>query len=153
WHVVTITGYDEQSGAVAIDNQWGSSNDHMDDGKQISVNELFLASRPPDYKETTFGWETGGTKHDLQKDIEQDRSRDFIDTRKELELLRLEHLRGELSDKDYTDKLKVAMDDANERWEKQKVDGDFNRIERDNAIEKFKDMTQALPPEQRMDVL
>src|SRR5262249_53902407 len=98
-------------------------------------------------------WETGGTKHDLQKDIEQDRSRDFIDTRKELELLRLEHLRGELSDKDYTDKLKVAMDDANERWEKQKVDGDFNRIERDNAIEKFKDMTQALPPEQRMDVL
>ncbi len=153
WHVVTITDYDEKTGCVKIDNQWGSSVDHPGDKDTVSVHDLFRASRSPDYKETTFGITTGGTEHDLKKDVEWDRKNNTVDTRKELELLRLEHKNGELSDKEYTDQMKKCIDDANERWAKQKADGTFNASEHDNAVAKIKDMNKILPAEQRLDVL
>ncbi len=152
WHVVTITDYDEKTGRAKIDNQWGSKVDHAS-GNEVSSHDLFMSSRAPDYKETTFGFTTGGTEHDLKKDVEYDRKHNSVDTRKELELIRIEHKNGELSDKDYNEQLKKTMDDANERWAKQKADGTFNQSEHDNAVEKVKDMTAAIPPEQRLDIL
>lgn len=65
----------------------------------------------------------------------------------------MEHANGELSDKDYKEQLKKTIDDANERWAKQKEEGKFNQAEHDNAVEKIKDMTEALPPGERLDVL
>ncbi|MBX9724843.1 MAG: hypothetical protein K2X81_25785, partial [Candidatus Obscuribacterales bacterium] len=152
WHVVTITDYDEKTGRAKIDNQWGSKVDHAS-GNEVSSHDLFMASRSPDYKETTLGFTTGGTEHDLKKDVEYDRKNNSVDTRKELELIRIEHKNGEISDKDYNEQLKKTMDDANERWTKQKADGTFNKNEHDNAVEKVKDMTAAIPPDQRLDIL
>ncbi len=153
WHAVCITDYDEKTGRISVDNQWGSKSDHPSGDNSMSAHDLFMASRAPDYKETTLGFETGGTMHDLKKDIEHDRENGTIDTRKELELLRLQRNAGHISEKDYQDQLKHAIDDANERWSKQQKDGTFNPAEHDNAVQKMNDMTKALPPTERMDLL
>jgi hypothetical protein len=42
WHVVSITAYDEQSGKVWMDNQWGKSSDH-----QMKVGDLYKATLEP----------------------------------------------------------------------------------------------------------
>jgi len=45
WHVVTVTGYNKDTGMVAVDNQWGSKADHMDPDKQISLAQLYQATK------------------------------------------------------------------------------------------------------------
>jgi len=42
-HVVNVTDYDEKTGTVKVDNQWGSESDHVG----VSVETLFAASRAP----------------------------------------------------------------------------------------------------------
>jgi hypothetical protein len=42
WHVVSITAFDEQSGKVSIDNQWGKSSDHM-----MKLTDLYNATLEP----------------------------------------------------------------------------------------------------------
>jgi len=42
WHVVSITAFDEQTGKVSIDNQWGKSSDH-----QIKISDLYNATLEP----------------------------------------------------------------------------------------------------------
>jgi len=42
WHVVCVTAYDEQTGKVWIDNQWGRSSDH-----QMKVRDLYDATIEP----------------------------------------------------------------------------------------------------------
>lgn len=45
-HVVTIVGYNDTTGMVQLDNQWGNQLDHIADGG-ISVSSLFQATRVP----------------------------------------------------------------------------------------------------------
>ncbi|MBS1993239.1 MAG: hypothetical protein JSS83_22140 [Cyanobacteria bacterium SZAS LIN-3] len=42
WHVVSVTAYDEQTGRVWIDNQWGRSSDH-----KMKVSDLYDATLEP----------------------------------------------------------------------------------------------------------
>jgi hypothetical protein len=42
WHVVSITAFDEQTGKVWIDNQWGKSSDHV-----IKLHDLYNATIEP----------------------------------------------------------------------------------------------------------
>jgi|GEM_PF-3689791 len=42
WHVVCVTAYDETTGKVWIDNQWGRSSDH-----QMKVRDLYDATLEP----------------------------------------------------------------------------------------------------------
>lgn len=42
WHVVSITAYDEQSGKVWIDNQWGKSSDHV-----MKLSDVYKATLEP----------------------------------------------------------------------------------------------------------
>ncbi len=47
WHVVTVTGYDEKTGMVQLDNQWGRKWDHLGraDGKSlVHVRDLYKAT-------------------------------------------------------------------------------------------------------------
>jgi YD repeat-containing protein len=47
WHVVTVTGYDEKTGMVQLDNQWGRKWDHLGraDGKSlVHVRDLYPAT-------------------------------------------------------------------------------------------------------------
>ncbi|MBY0548803.1 MAG: hypothetical protein K2W95_16145 [Candidatus Obscuribacterales bacterium] len=62
-HLVTVTDYDAAKGLVAVDNQWGSSNDHTGKPGQkplVPVDELFAAMRrgaPKSDSENTLGKE------------------------------------------------------------------------------------------------
>ncbi len=42
WHVVSVTAFDEQTGKVSIDNQWGKSSDH-----QMKIGDLYNATLEP----------------------------------------------------------------------------------------------------------
>lgn len=161
WHVVTITDYDEATGKVKIDNQWGSEADHQGDNG-VHVHDLYRASRSPEateevdapwYKPWAGKEDENVTIRDLEKDVEWDRDKDTIDTQKEFELLRLKHQYGGMSDADYDDELKDAIDDAADRWQEQKDGGTFDQNEYNNAQSKLRDMVKALPPERRIDFL
>jgi hypothetical protein len=41
-HWVTVTGFDETSGTVSVDNQWGSGFDH----ESMTLADLYAATRP-----------------------------------------------------------------------------------------------------------
>jgi hypothetical protein len=84
-HVVTITDYDPKTGEVKIDNQWGRSSDHS-----ISVHDLHRAMMP-----------TGDAIKELEKEVQKNREEGHIDRAKELELLRLKHQTGQMSDAEY----------------------------------------------------
>ncbi len=43
-HVVLVTGYDPKTHKVTYDNQWGNSQDHLDD-KPVSVDDLYNATK------------------------------------------------------------------------------------------------------------
>lgn len=58
WHVVTITGFNPQTGEVQISNQWGRAND-----KTISIGQLYESMREyPPAGSRTRGLSSDGTK-------------------------------------------------------------------------------------------
>ncbi|HEY9870820.1 MAG TPA: LysM domain-containing protein, partial [Candidatus Obscuribacterales bacterium] len=46
WHVVTVRDFDERTGRVSLDNQWGTDADHTK-GNEMSVSDLYLATLAP----------------------------------------------------------------------------------------------------------
>ena len=161
WHVVTITDYDDATGKVKIDNQWGSSADHQGDNG-VSIDDLYRASRNPadtEMREAPWykPWEddkkVNVTIESLQKDVDYNREHGTIDTQKELELLRLKNKHGGMSDADYDKELKKTIDESAERWKQQKADGTFDQNEYNNAQAKLRDMVKALPPDRRIDFI
>jgi len=46
WHAVTVTGFDEATGRVSVDNQWGSKKDHFG-WNGIPVHQLYAATKKP----------------------------------------------------------------------------------------------------------
>lgn len=160
-HVVTITDYDEATGRVKIDNQWGSNADHVSD-KGVHISDLYRASQSPERTEVTEEapwykpWQSdkveNSTIHELQKVVDWDREHNTIDTQKELELLRLKHKYAGMSDADYQADLKTTLDSAHTRWEQQKADGTFDANEYKNAQTKLQDMVAVMPHDQRVGV-
>ena len=106
-HVVTVTDYDEKTGLVSLDNQWGKGRDHIG-GSGISTGDLYIATMPPGSKETI---------EILQRDVQWNRDHHTINTSKELELLRQENAGGQLSDGDLKVQLDKTMEDAGRRWQ------------------------------------
>lgn len=43
WHVVTVRDIDDE-GNLSVDNQWGSGNDHVADGKKLKCEDLYYAT-------------------------------------------------------------------------------------------------------------
>ncbi|MBX9723709.1 MAG: hypothetical protein K2X81_20050, partial [Candidatus Obscuribacterales bacterium] len=89
WHVVTITDYDESSGKVQIDNQWGKSADHQGD-KAVHIHDLYRTSRAPESteKEPSFiPWreakDVNVTIRDMQKDVDWNKAHSTVDGSKE----------------------------------------------------------------------
>ncbi len=156
WHVVTITDYDEASGKVRIDNQWGTSADHQGD-KAVHLHDLYRASRNPELteKEPSFiPWrqpkDVNVTIRDMQKDVDWDKAHNTVDGSKEFELLRLKHQFGGMKSPEFDKELATTIDDNAARWAKQKADGTFNQAEYDNAQTKLKDIIASLPPERQL---
>jgi LysM repeat protein len=46
WHVVTVRDFDERTGRVSLDNQWGTEADHTS-GNEMNVSDLYLATLTP----------------------------------------------------------------------------------------------------------
>ncbi|MCB9469942.1 MAG: hypothetical protein H6677_16850 [Candidatus Obscuribacterales bacterium] len=46
WHVVNITDFDAETGKAMVDNQWGTDDDHLDQG--VDVNQLYMATMNPE---------------------------------------------------------------------------------------------------------
>jgi hypothetical protein len=84
-HVVTITDYDLTTGLVKMDNQWGKASDHP-----MTVHDLHRAML-----------KTGDAVKQLEKDVAKNRADGVVDRSKELELLRLKHGTGQMSDAEY----------------------------------------------------
>jgi LysM repeat protein len=145
-HVVTVTGYEAGPPAkVHVDNQWGEGVDYQGN-KSMSVHDLYGAMRGPTHPDTIA---------DLQKDVKWDREHGTIDTRKEFELLRLEHnLKSPnpnaISDADFDRLMKEQMTAAADRWKQQKADGTLNEAEQRNGMEKLMDMVHSQPPDRQL---
>jgi len=100
-HVITITDYDPATGKAKIQNQWANEANH-----ETNVHELYMAMRP-----------AGMNIKDLQDDAGV---KNHTDKPKELELLRLKHDGGQLSDKDFDEQLtKLCI----ENYKQQKASG------------------------------
>lgn len=143
WHAVTITGFDEQSDLVSLDNQWGSSVDHIR-GSGISVHDLFLASRDP----LTIDFSTSSlverspflTIEDLRRDVQWARSHPPVDLYRELELLRMRRSVGELSENHLANELAHISAESKDDW-----DG--------RSRQKFANMIDSLTAAARLSVL
>ena len=77
-HVVTITDYDEKTGKVTVDNQWGKKNDHGKDDP-LSTHELYIAMQKPEDAEKT-----------IAADVKYNHEHGISDPVKEIELKRYE---------------------------------------------------------------
>jgi YD repeat-containing protein len=144
WHMITITGYDQQTGRVMIDNQWGEATDHLTPGSGISVHDLYLATIPAGDRQII---------NTLERDVAWNREHITIDTFKELELLRQRRLAGQLSDRQYDDAVAQAMTDAAQRWNRQRANGTFDQAEHDRAITHFQEMASSVGPYRQLDML
>lgn len=49
WHVVNITDFDPETGKAMVDNQWGTEDDHLDQG--VDVDDLYMATMDPTSQE------------------------------------------------------------------------------------------------------
>ena len=105
-HVVTVTDYDEKTGKVSLDNQWGKGRDHIG-ASGISTGDLYGATLPPGSQETI---------DTLKRDVQWNRDHNNINTSKELELLRQENVAGQLSNDDFKTQAAQTMDEAQKRW-------------------------------------
>ncbi len=150
WHVVTVTDFDEATGKVQLDNQWGSAADHQGD-KAVSAHDLFRATHAPDLNETVDGKKVNVTIADLQKDVDSNRANHTVDTAKELELLRVKKQYGDMKDEDFEKDLKQTIVECTDQWDKQKAAGTLNKDEYDSTKAKIQDMTLALPADKRVD--
>ena len=90
-HVVTITDYDPVTGQLKLENQWDSKSSH-----DISPEQLYRAMRTPSENIDV-----------LQQEVSANRARgpEQIDYSKELELLRLKHNEGKVSDQEFDKEL------------------------------------------------
>lgn len=129
-HVVTITDYEPGPPAkVAIDNSWGTDDDH-DASDPVDVHDLFIAmQRPKD-----------GVKV-IENDVKEARDGGTPDHVAEFELLRVNRLLRRIDNNDdYTEKLMEALDQAKEDWENGlSTDG------KDDTLEKYNRLAGGLP--------
>jgi hypothetical protein len=99
WHVVTITDYDEKTGKVYVDNEWGYEADH-DRDRPINVSDLFVAMNEPKKAEALIAWQINDEKKHGQ-----------VSTNKELDLLRTQLECGDCTQQQAKYKLQELVRD------------------------------------------
>lgn len=100
-HVVNVLDYDEETGRVRIDNQWGEKSD-----RQLSLRDLYLCTLPAGHDDIFSG---------MAADIKEARASGRPNFFKELELLRLERRDGRIDDSEYDAGLVRVMAEAEAR--------------------------------------
>ncbi|MCA9802456.1 MAG: hypothetical protein KC777_10850 [Cyanobacteria bacterium HKST-UBA02] len=138
-HVVTITGYDPETRQLKIDNQWGSSRDHID--TPVPLEEAFLATLSP---------ETGGLYRALR---ETERNYPNL-TKAQTNFKALtEHVKSYPDS--YLSFLEVidSMANADRTWQQQRQVAKFDFNEHDKTTEFMNEAFDQLPPYRNMQLL
>lgn len=135
-HVLNITDFEPgPPGKVAIDNSWGTDDDH-DASDPVSVHDLYIAmQRPRDSVDI------------IREDVRASREGGSPDHWREFELLRVERNLGETDNEQYAEKLKESMATAKGDWDAGKsLEG------KDRALEKLGELIRSLPAAQRTEL-
>jgi hypothetical protein len=98
-HVVTITDYDEKTGAVCIDNQWNKAADHGRNNP-VNVHDLYIAMH----------WHTEAEQL-LKQDVDWNRAHGTPDPSKEVDLIRHQLKDGTIKPEEAEKKTAEALDD------------------------------------------
>jgi hypothetical protein len=148
-HNVTVTDYDEATGRVSVDNQWGEESDHIGSGA-MHVSDLFRAMRDP-----TPNQGSSASIEALEREVEWNRLHNRPSGFKELELLRLrrdaDRVRTPQEEDEYDRAIIRVMREAQERWRRQERSGEMTqeqRRERERTLRKYHEMLTVLrqPP-------
>lgn len=135
-HVVNITDFEPgPPGKVAIDNSWGTDDDH-DASDPVSVHDLYIAmQRPRDSVDI------------IREDVRASREGGSPDHWREFELHRVERNLRVTTDEQYAEKLKETMSTAKGDWDAGKsLEG------KDRALEKLGELIRSLPAAQRTEL-
>lgn len=123
-HVVTILDMVGSPPRVMIDNQWGSSSDHLKDGG-IPLHDLYIATLEP-----------ADAAAELRKDVMKNRAHGHIDSYKEFDLLRMEYAGGIIPDQSTLEKqLSSLMKSQSEVWHQQDKHGHLNKADKEKALD------------------
>ncbi len=101
WHALTITDYVAGPPAqVAVDNQWGLNADHLGQNK-INLKDMYRALNPPEVAaaEMEKNLPTDGRSHDKEQQFEA------------LEVARIKHAAGKMTDEELTQTIAREMSD------------------------------------------
>lgn len=137
-HVVTITDYNEgPPPTVAVDNQWGSDDDHLTPETQLSVHDLYMATRKP---KDTLG--------DMKDEIEHNRENGIADPYLEFDYLRMKRVVDDgYSAEELERDLLKTFEHVEETWDK------VSPEEKERALEKLGQLTENLPPDVKIRIL
>lgn len=146
WHVVTITGYenDVPGGAVKIDNQWGTGDDHQTPKRVIAIDDLFHTMRAPNDKEAVT---------DLARDVYEKGTKGDFDAAKYAELLRRGKLAGIFNDEELAEFVKTSAKSAKTRGDQQKKAGTLDEDKYWQLKSDIEDLVHMLPAGKRMALL
>jgi len=143
WHVVNITDYDESTGKVSIDNQWGAKADHF--GKNaVDVHDLYQAMQEPKQESHI---------RDLQQDIRTGTPQEPADLLRETQLLRIKRSMGKLTDKELGDELHKTYERARKLRDEQQKTGTLDQHEHDKINDELGELFFQLSPAEQKSVL
>lgn len=131
WHSLTITDYKAGPPAsVAVDNQWGTSSDHLGD-KRISLRDMYNAMSSPEAAaaEMEKDLPKDGTPHNRQQQFEA------------LEVARINHAAGKMTDEEFAKTIAKEMSDMHTNG--------FDARTKDKVTQ----LIQSLPCETQLDLL
>ncbi len=136
WHVITVTDY--QAGPpsmVAVDNQWGSANDHKGKNK-LTIDDLYFCMRAPD-------------NDDQIKELESRRAHGNLAPRQEMDLDRHKHQKWNLLPDNYEQKMEQHLQDTHDLLQQKKISFD----EYAGILKQFHTTLHDYPPEDRFKLL
>ena len=136
-HFVTVTDYDENTGEVCVDNQWGKKADHGKDNP-VKVHDLYVAMES-----------TADAEKSVAADVQYNKEHGIVDPVKEQELLRYKYWNGEIKDDEYAAAVKKSIADTQKRWDA----GGVSEEEKQRERQELGNLIHLLPLKDQLDDL
>lgn len=139
-HVVTVHDIDPDSGAIKMDNQWGSGRDFVD--KPVDVATLYKATSMLQFR------------NDIVHQVFDTNPDAAFDSNSLTALERIRYKEGVFDSKADSNSLGFkVVTKANDRWAREKEKGTFDPEEYRATRERIDRIFGELPPSARLDVL
>lgn len=147
WHIVSALDIEPGAPArIKVDNQWSQAADHLTNNR-LTPGELFGAMKVP-----------GDTDRmvEITQEVLQNLKAGKPDDFKELELLRLRRITGQLTDDQYDQAFLAHLRESQTRWHRQFSGGTSDYVVSQNISKttaRQNEIIAALSPEKRIDAL